>query len=240
MSRIHTALVVCVLMTGTSAAQTPPVPHPAPDVPVVVTSGEAVLTRPPDRALVMVATESRAKTPKDAQKLNADVMAAVLQKLKSAGLAPEAIQTRGYDLQPEYDYANGRQTLRGYVARNNVEIRVDELSRLGEFIDLAVSSGATNVGGVRFDLKDRAGVEREALRIAVEEARGRADAAAAGARMKVERIVRIEEHRADATPPPRPMVMSMRAEAGSAAAEPPIEAGVLEIRSVVTLTAAIR
>ena len=240
MSRISYALVACVLMTGSSAAQTPPAPPPASDVPVVVTSGEGVVTRTPDRAVVMVATESRARTPREAQKLNADVMAAVLQKLKSAGLAAEAIQTRGYDLQPEYDYANGRQTLRGYVSRNNVEIRVDDLPRLGEFIDIAVSSGATNVGGVRFDLKDRAGLEREALRIAVEDARGRADAAAAGARMKVERIVRIEEHRVDATPPPRPMAMSMRAEAGKAASEPPIEAGELEIRSVVTLTAAIR
>jgi uncharacterized protein len=241
-SRICFALVLCALSTSVGAAQTPtptPVP-PASEGPVVVTSGEGVVTRAPDRAWVMVAAQSRAKTPKEAQKLNADVMAAVLQKLKSAGLDAEAIQTRGYDLQPEYDYANGRQTLRAYVARNNVEIRVDDLPRVGEFIDLAVSSGATNVGGVRFDVKNRAGLERDALRIAVEDARGRADAAAAGARMKVERIVRIEEHRADAMPPPRPVMMAMRAEAGQAAAEPPIEAGQIEIRSVVTLTAAIR
>ena len=240
-SRICFALVLCVLSTATAAAQTPtPTPAAPPsEGPVVVTSGEGVVSRAPDRAWVMLAAQSRAKTPREAQKLNADVMTAVLQKLKAAGLDAEAIQTRGYDLQPEYDYANGRQTLRAYVARNNVEIRVDELPRVGEFIDLAVSGGATNVGGVRFDVKNRAGLERDALRIAVEDARGRAEAAAAGARMKVERVVRIEEHRADA-PPPRPVMMAMRAEAGQAAAEPPIEAGQIEIRSVVTLTAAIR
>jgi uncharacterized protein YggE len=91
---------------------------------------------------------------------------------------------------------------------------------------------------VRFDLKDRASAEREALRLAVEDARRRADAAASGAGMRIERVVRIEEHRVSVSPPPRPM-MAMRAELGQAAAEPPIEAGELEVRSAVTLTAAM-
>jgi hypothetical protein len=121
-----------------------------------------------------------------------------------------------------------------------VDIRVDDLPRLGELLDAAVSSGATSVGGVRFDLKDRAGVEREALRLAVEDARRRADAAAAGAGMKVDRVIRIEEHRMGTIPPPRPMVSAMRAQMGDVAGEPPIEPGELEIRSAVTLVAAIR
>jgi uncharacterized protein YggE len=157
-------------------------------------------------------------------------MSAVLQKLKSSGLSNDALQTRGYDLQPEFDYNNGRQTLRGYVARNNVELRVDELPRLGDFLEQAVASGATSVGGVRFDLKDRASAEREALRL---------DAVAAGAGMKIEKIVRVEEHRVPIGPPPRPM-MAMRTGVAEAAGEPPIEAGELEVRSAVTLTATMR
>ena len=55
----------------------------------------------------------------------------------------------------EFDYVNGRQSLREYVARNTVEVRVDEVARAGEVLDAAVGSGATSVSGVRFDLKDR-------------------------------------------------------------------------------------
>lgn len=236
MSRIYAVAAFCLLVTAPAAAQAP---QPAAEGPVVVTSGQGLVKRAPDRAWVNVAVESRARSPKEAQKLNADAMTAVLQKLKGAGLAGDAIQTRGYDLQAEYDYANGKQTLRGYLARNSVELRIDELSRVGELVDLAVTAGATSVGGVRFDLKDRAAIEREALRLAVEDARRRADAAASGAGMRVERIVRIEEHRVSDTPPPRPMVMQMSAERMQAA-EPPIEGGELEIRGAVTLTAAIR
>jgi uncharacterized protein YggE len=238
-SRLISALVVGACLATSLSAQTPA--PPTSDSPVVVTAGEAVVKRVPDRAWVQVTAESRAKSPREAQKLNADVMSAVLQKLKGAGLAADALQTRGYDLQPEYDYANGRQTLRGYLARNSVDVRLDDLPRVGEIVDLAVTAGATSVGGVRFDLKDKAGAEREALRLAVVDARQRAEVAASGAGARVERVIRIEEQRVSVNPPPpRPMMMSMRAEGAQAAGEPPIEAGEIELRATVTLTATIR
>jgi uncharacterized protein YggE len=231
-------MVIGACLATSLSAQTPA--PPTADGPVVVTSGEAVVKRIPDRAWVQITAESRARNPREAQKLNADVMSSVLQKLKGAGLAADALQTRGYDLQPEYDYANGRQTLRGYLARNSVDVRVDDLPRVGEIVDLAVTAGATSVGGVRFDLKDKAGAEREALRMAVLDARRRADAAAGGVGLGVDRVIRIEEQRVSVNPPPRPMMMSMRAEGAQAAGEPPIEAGEIELRATVTLTATIR
>jgi uncharacterized protein len=209
-----------------------------PDYPVVVASGEGIVKRAPDRAWVSIAAESRAKTSREAQRMNAEAMSAVMAKLKGSGLAGDAVQTSAIDLQPEFDYANGRQTLRGYVARNAVQVRVDDLPKLGEILDAAVGAGATSVTGVRFDLRDRAAAEREALQHAVEEARARANAAAAGAGMRVERVVKIEEQRIEPVPPPRPMMMTMRAEA--AAPQTPVAPGELEIRSTVTLTAAIK
>ena len=225
--------LLCATVVGaqTIAATTP-------DFPVVVVTGESVVKRSPDRAFVSFAAESRARTSREAQRSNAEAMTAVLAKLKSAGLGGDAIQTTGYDIQPEFDYANGKQTLRDYVARNSIEARVDDLPKLGEILDIAVGAGATSVAGVRFDLKDRSGAEREALQRAVEDARARATAAATGAGLKVDRIVRIEEQRGNVMPPPRPM-LAMRAE-NQAAAATPVVAGELEIRASVTLTAAIR
>lgn len=230
------AVMIVLACTSGGSAQAPAVQPPG--APVVVASGEGLVKRAPDQAWITITAESRSKSPRDAQKLNADVMAAVLQKLRGAGLSAEAIQTRAYDLQPEYDYVSGRQTLRGYVARNSVEVRVDELSRVGELLDIAVGAGATSVGSVRFDLKDRSGAERDALRLAVEDARHRAEAVASGAGMKVDRVVRIEEHRVGIVPPPQPMMRAMRDQVAEAA--PPIEPGELEVRAAVTLTVAVR
>jgi uncharacterized protein YggE len=230
--------VLAALTLAAIVSSTPAIAQTAPDPPVVVTVGEGVVKRAPDQAWVTISAESRAKTPGDAQKLNADVMSAVMQKLKGAGLPPEAIQTSGYDLRPEFDYANNRQTLRGYVARNTVEARVDDLPKLGQVLDVAVGAGATSVSGIRFDLKDRATVEQLAVQRAVADARAQANSAAQAAGMKVERVVRLEVNRHAAMPPPRPM-MATRAEM-AVSAEPPIAPGELEVKATVTLTAAIR
>jgi uncharacterized protein YggE len=206
---------------------------------VVVTSGEAVIQTAPDRAVVTIAVESRAKEPKDAQRQNAEAASAMQQKLKSAGIGADAIRTVAIELTPEFDYANGRQQLRGYVARNGVEVRVDALERLGDTIDAAVATGATNVTGVSFDVKSRDDLEREALRRAVAQAKLRAEAAASGAGRAIDRVMRIEDTGGVVPPPPRPMMMAARAEMAADAATP-VAPGELEIRAQVTLTAILK
>jgi uncharacterized protein YggE len=237
MSRVaHVLLVLTLALPAARAsAQTS-----TPDIPVVVTSGEAEVKRAADRAWVAINAESRARDPKEAQRLNTDAMSAVQQKLKSLSLAPDAIRTTAFELRPEFDFANGRQTLRGYVARNSIEVRVDDVARIGEVLTAAVGSGATSVGGLRFDIKDRQAAEQEALRLAVANARARAEAAAAGAGLRVDRVLRIEDQRAG-VPEPRPvMAMRMSAAQAEGAADVPVTPGDITIHAVVTLTVAIR
>jgi hypothetical protein len=236
---IHTAVLAALMIASTTpvAAQARQGAD-VPPVPVVVTMGEGTVRKAPDRAWVTIAAESRARTAQEAQRANADAMTAVTAKLKSSGLPADAIQTTAYDLQPEFDYANGKQTLKGYVARNQIQVKVDTLSKLGDIIGASVATGATNVSNVRFDVQDRDAAEREALRMAVADARKRADAAAAGAGMHVEAVLKVEEQRDVVVPQPRPMMMASRAEAAPAAV--PIEAGEIEIRARVTMVAGIR
>jgi len=205
--------------------------------PVVVTSGEGLVQAVPDRAWVSIATESRAPNPRDAQRRNTEAMAPVQEKLRSAGIAADAIRTVAYDLQQEWDFVNNRRVSRGYVARNTIEVRVDAIDRVGEVLEIAVGSGATSVGGIRFDVKDRARLEREALRLAVADARAKADAAAAGSGQTVARVVRIEEQGVSSRPPVQ--FMAAR-EALQSDAPPPMSAGQMELRAQVTLTAELK
>ena len=206
------------------------------NLPVVVTMGEATLHRAPDRAFITAAVETRAANPRDAQRQNSETMTAVLAKLTAAKITKDAIRTSGYNVQQEFDYVNGKQVRRGFLARNSIEVRVEDVSRLGELLDAVVQSGATNVEGVRFDLSDRDAAEREALRLAVADARARADAAASGAGRTIDRIIRIDETR---EAPPIPMArMAMSAMAEQAGV--PVEPGEIEVRARVTLTASLK
>src|SRR4029453_14562909 len=205
------------LLTFTSAAEAQQTTTPI--EPVVVTSGQGVVLAVPDRAWITISAESRAPGPREAQRLNAEAMRPVQDKLRAAGIPAEAIRTTAYDVQYEWDFVNNKRVGRGYVARNSIEVRIDAIDRVGGYLEIAAGSGATALGGIRFDLKDQAKLEREALRLAVLDARAKADAAAAGAGRIVDRILRVEEPGVDV---------------------PPISAGQMEIRARATVTAALK
>ena len=212
-------------------------PMISPLQPTVVTQGHAIVHARPDRAFVTIAAESRSRNSADAQRQNATAMTAVLRKIEREDVPKDAVRTIGYELQPEFDYANGRQTFRSYVARNTVEVRLDNMDRIGVVIDAAAAGGATTITGVRFDVSNRAGLERDALRQAVADARARAEAAAAGAGAAIDRVVRVEE--TVVHEPPRPM-MRMAAQAMERDVPTPVEPSTIEIQARVTLTASLR
>ena len=223
--------LLSLLLATSAAAQTPDGP------PQVVVTGEGVVKATPDQAWVTIGAESRSKVSKDAQQRNAESMTAVIAKIASFGIPKEAIKTTAIDLQIEFDYANGRQTPRGYVARNTVEVRVDELSKIGDVLDAVVASGATTIHGLRFDVKQRDQLEALALQNAVDNASMKAKAATAAAGRAFDRILRIEE--LGSMGEPRPMMMREVAMA-RADASTPVAAGELEIRAQVRLTAAMK
>jgi len=205
----------------------------------IVVSGEGVVKVTPDQAWVRIGTESRSKNSKEAQQRNAEVMAAVQQKLTALGIPKDAVKTVGIDLQPEFDYNNGRQTLRGYVARNTVEVRVDDFAKVGDVLDAAVASGATNVHGLRFDVKNRELVEEQALQRAVTDGLGKAQTIAGAAKRAVDRIIRIEEQFVGGGGP-QPMMERAMMSRMAADAPTPVEAGEIEIRAMVRVTVAIK
>jgi uncharacterized protein len=228
-------ILLLLSATSSAAAQQPPTPAE----PVVVTSGQGVVLAVPDRAWITISAESRAPSPKEAQRLNAEAMRPVQDKLRAAGVPAEAIRTTAYDVQYEWDFVNNKRVGRGYVARNTIEVRVDSIDRVGDLLEIAAGSGATALGGIRFDIKDQAKLEREALRLAVLDARAKADAAAAGAGRSIDRILRVEEQGVDVPPMPVRM-MRQSAQAAQADFAPPISAGQMEIRARATVTVVLK
>lgn len=227
-------LITLVLAAPQASAQPPDASNP-PNV--VVTSGEAVVRHAPDRAFLTVTVEARAKNPRDAQRQNTEAMTAVQQRLTLARVPKDAVRTLGYDLEQEFDFTLGRRVPREFVARNAIEVRVDEIARVGELLDVAVQGGATSVSAVRFDIQDREKIERDALRLAVVDARSRAEAAAAGAGRTVDRIIKIEDAREGGIIAMGRQMMTMKS---AEAAQTPIEPGLVEIRARVTLTASMK
>ena len=66
------------------------------------------MRRAPDRAFLTVTVEGAGQSPREAQRLNAEAMTAVQQRLAAARVAKDAIRTLGYDLEQEFDFVQGR------------------------------------------------------------------------------------------------------------------------------------
>jgi len=230
MVRFSSAVAAVLFFATSAAAQMPPS-----DTPVVVTQGEASVKRAPDVAWVSISAEGRGVKSSEAQQKSAAAMTALQSSLKALGLPADAIKTTSFSLQQDMEFTGGNARPKGYIATNQIEVRVEPLDKISSVLDAAGGSGATTISGLRFDVKDRAAVEREALKLAVQDAMQRAQAMAAGASRTLGPIVRIEEQRTMA-PGPRPMMMAARA---ADSVPTPITPGETEIRAQVILTVAL-
>ena len=162
------------------------------------------MKRAPDQVFVTVASEARSRQPAEAQAQNAKVATAIRARLATFKLPDDAVRTMSVDMQPEFDWANGKQTLKGYLATNVIEVRLDDVTRVGDVVDGVIAAGATRVTGVRFTLKDMAGAEQQALTLASTAALARAKAMASGVGRNVDRVVRLDETGSSNAPPPAP------------------------------------
>jgi uncharacterized protein YggE len=166
----------------------------------IVTTGRAEVSAAPDRATLVTGVSVLAPSAAAAQAEAAELMIAVQEALAALGIPAKDIQTRAFQVGPEYEYVEGRQVLRGYRATHDLYIQVHEIALLGSVLDAVVKSGATRVREVQFGLSQENELMRKALQLAVQDARGRAEALAAGAGIKEIRIVKIQDQSTSRAP----------------------------------------
>lgn len=141
-------------------------------------SGEGEVSAVPDMAVITVGAQAEADTAAEALAATSAAVAAALEVLDAAGVEGRDIQTSGVSLSPRMVWPdrNGSEPPRieGYVASNQLTVRVRDLASLGVVLDAVVSSGANTLGGVTFTLSEPNAARDEARRAAVADARTRA------------------------------------------------------------------
>ena len=121
------------------------------------------------------------------------------------------------------------QRIAGFDARNTITVTLDDVSRVGAVLDAAIKAGANEVQSVSFELKDDTEVRSRALRQAVQNARLKADAIAAGMGMRAGSVVEAAESGAQSI---HPMVLGRVA---MEAASTPMQPGQVQVRGSVTV-----
>ncbi len=154
---------------------------------LVSVTGSGEVTAQPDMAHVTLGVESRRPTLAEARtevNLTVERILALTRELK---IDPKQVDSTRLQVQPDYrwDEKTSKQVLLGYVVSRQIVVEVRDLDRLGTLLEKSVSAGVNQLGEARLDSSRRKDLEREALTMAVDDARLNADALAraAGARL---------------------------------------------------------
>jgi Uncharacterized conserved protein len=104
-----------------------------------------------------------------AQRENSTKINAIILSLYAASIPKKDISTLIYDIQPQYDFIDGRQLLRGYRVTNILAVNIRTTSKIGEIIDKAVANGANRVDNIAFTVENQAPYYSRALDLAIED-----------------------------------------------------------------------
>src|SRR5690606_673975 len=161
---------------------------------VLRVTGYGEVTVAPDRATVTFAAVGRGDTAPAAQQEMNVQLNAMLRALEAFGLPEGAVRTRQFTLNPRYRYDSGQSSIIGYEARTQLEVRLDQLERLGALVQTLVDNGITEVSRIEYSLQDVRAAQAAALREAADDARWRAETLAEALGQRIVGI-RSEERR---------------------------------------------
>jgi uncharacterized protein YggE len=171
-----------------------PVPPPALQITRTISvSGSGQSAAAADRAVLTLSVDSEGTTPREALDRNNTSMQAVIDTLKSLGYGVTDIQTSGLGLNAKYDTTGPVAKLIGYVASNGIVLKVKDVARLGEILDLTVTAGANRIDGLTFDVANKDAALSEARIAAMKDARAKAELMASALGASVGRPITVSE-----------------------------------------------
>jgi hypothetical protein len=183
------ALALALCIPQLVSAQTPPMAR------TIVMGGHGEARAVPDIVMLSAGVSAEAPTAAAALAANTARMQAVLMVLKKQGLPDKDVQTSNFSLSPQYANGNGEAPrITGYRANNQVEVRLEDVSKLGTTLDALVAAGANQMNGVRFSIRDDADLLAQARTAAVAEARLKAETFAKAAGVSLGPILSIGEN----------------------------------------------
>lgn len=137
--------------------------------------GQTAVT--PDVVNVDLGISILADTVAEGRSRAAERARALIASVKDLGVGDDDIQTVRYSIQPEYDYRNGGQTLRGYRVSNDLGVTLRELGSAGNVLDAAAAAGEDEVtiNNVSFRVEDETEARNSAREAAWADASARAE-----------------------------------------------------------------
>jgi uncharacterized protein YggE len=214
------ALAFAVLLAPAAMAQEPR---------TIAMNGHGEVKGAPDQVQVNAGVTTSAATAAAALSANTTRMKAVFAAIQKLGVPERNIRTINFSVSPQYNNPRDGQPMQltGYQVNNEVSVLLGDVSKLGAALDALVVSGANQMNGINFTIKNDDALLADARAQAIADARTRAETYAKAAGLTLGAIQSISEGGGEG---PRPvykvMAMAARAPVPVAAGEQSVTADV--------------
>ena len=139
-------------------------------------TGEGIVETPPDLAVLRFGVMTTSKSAKAATRANNGSIAKIISALKEEGISSEDLETTRFSLSPQREYRKNQPPMViGYQVSNTLLVKVRDLDRVGEYMELIVESGGNNFESLSFTVEDTHEMEEEARVLAIENALSKAE-----------------------------------------------------------------
>ena len=174
-------------------------------IPQISVAGEGKVKVIPDQAAISVSTETKGNSAIDVKKLNDQKIESVLKFIKKMNLSPADYKTQRVSLNPQYDYEKKKHS---YNATQTIEIHLKDLSKYDELIEGLVDQGINRIDNVTFQSSKLAQYQSEARKLAMKEAKLKAEDYVSVLGQKVGRAMTISDN--SQTYYPQPVYATMK------------------------------
>lgn len=168
-------------------------------VPQINVNGEGKVRVVPDQVTILATIETKGNNAKDVKKQNDEKMEAVLKFIKKMNLSPADYKTQRVSLNPQYDYEKKKHN---YNATQTIEILLKDLSKYDELMEGLVDEGINRIDNVIFQSSKLEQYQSEARKLAMKEAKLKAEDYVSVLGQKVGRAMTISDNSQNFIPQP--------------------------------------
>jgi len=206
-------------------------------IPMINVAGTGKVYVAPDIANVYLGVRSQASDVGSALSQNNAQATAIASTLQEQGVAAEDIQTTAFNVYPQQNYnPDGTPMETVYVVENTVYIKVRNLTNLGGLLDSVIKAGANTINGINFGLEDSTAAEAEARKLAIEDAKAKAEELATLSGVTLGQLYSVNVYSSGGPQP----VYEAKGGAAAQGAGTPIAAGQLVIQMEASMSYAIK
>lgn len=222
------AIVTAVMMSTAAFAES---------VATMTVGGSARVQSVPDMATVTLGATFRDKNAVEAMNATSDALEAIMTRLGAQNIEARDIQTSSLSLREDRRWDNQRdeEVSEGFVASNQLRVRVRDLDTLSDVLAAALSDGANTLSGLQFANSDPSAAVDEARKLAVADAFARAALYAEAAGVELGPVLSISDVAA-----PQGGFMAEAPVMLEAARSVPVAAGEIETGALVTVVFQIK